>query len=103
MADVAATPRANELEVLNGDMPGAFVITTDAGMHLFCECPCGCGGHMNLPIYVDAKPSTVAWRWDGDCDKPTLEPSIRDLSGCLFHGWLRAGVWSFAGDSGRKS
>lgn len=69
--------------------------------HVFrCYCPCGCGSMFALPVNKGdgAHPS---WTWDKNLEKPTLSPSIRDLSGCKFHGHLISGVWTFTGDSGQ--
>jgi len=79
---------------------GSFAIKAD-GTYILCICPCGCGSTMNLPLCQGEKVDR-AWLWDGNREKPTLEPSIRDLSGCRFHGFLRAGVWTFTEDSGVK-
>ena len=82
-------------------MAGDYRVDDD-GKRILMICPCGCGSMMHLPIYAagDAKPAPNAWLWDGNRERPTLSPSIRDLSGCRFHGFLQAGVWSFTGDSG---
>lgn len=80
---------------------GSF--TAYEGMSRFhCVCPCGCGSHMNLPVYLSGqeKPAQVAWVWNGNVEKPTLSPSIHDLSGCKFHGFITDGIWTFTGDSG---
>jgi hypothetical protein len=101
---VAATHRLRSEDLFDDDaLPGSFHIKEEA-THFHCICPCGCGGHMNLPIYREGtpKPAPNAWKWDGDRESPTLDPSIRDLSGCRYHGHLRAGWWSFESDSGVK-
>jgi len=76
--------------------------------HILCLCPCNCGSMMNLPLFRTGTPKEMApknysganWEWNGDVKRPSLAPSIRDLSGCHFHGHLRDGVWTFEGDSG---
>lgn len=95
---VTATPRANMFA--DDVTPGSFKIKED-GTYILCECPCGCGMLMNLPIYSDQKTVNPSWHWDGDREKPTLSPSIRDLAGCKFHGFLQQGVWTFCPDSGQ--
>ena len=82
---------------------GAFLPPIlDALSGLFhCICPCGCGAYRALPIYTGKKPSYVSWSWNGNVEKPTLSPSIRDVSGCKYHGHLTDGVWTFCADSGR--
>jgi len=88
-------------EAFDSEEPGAF--SFDHPGYISCTCPCGCGSLMNLPIYLEgeAKPAKSAWRWNGSEDKPTLDPSIRDLSGCRFHGYLKDSVWTFCEDSGK--
>jgi len=95
---VPATRVTDSDAVLALRQPGAFSIN-ESGSHIFCECPCGCGSHMHLPLCTGTKVDR-AWLWDGRRDAPTLNPSIRDLGGCKFHGYLTAGVWTFEADSG---
>lgn len=87
-------------DILECKIPGAFYIDVNP-LSFKCICPCGCGTFMSLHIYYDStpKPAYTAWSFNGDLLKPTLDPSIRDLAGCHFHGWLRNGEWSFAADS----
>ncbi len=70
------------------------------GDYILCECPCGCGSFMNLPIATGPKQERK-WQWDGNREMPTLAPSIRDLSGCRWHGFLERGIWTPCGDSGQ--
>lgn len=58
------------------------------GMHF--TCPCGCGRDGWLPFRPAPSPS---WQWDGNREKPTLMPSVLQVGGCRWHGYLRAGVW----------
>ena len=37
--------------------------------------------------------STPTWKWDGNLERPTLEPSINCVSGCGWHGHLQQGEW----------
>lgn len=57
---------------------------------------------MNLPIHraEETDGRTPSWIWNGDRDKPTLQPSIRDVGSCFYHGHITEGVWTFEGDSG---
>lgn len=66
---------------------------------LLYVCPCGCGDVNSLPIATGEKQSRY-WKWNGNRECPTLEPSIRRLDGCKFHGFLVEGVWMFCDDSG---
>lgn len=76
------------------DTPGAYDIRTidgegrPAGMGFVC--PCGCRREGWLPFKPERSPS---WEWDGSVEKPTLSPSVLQVGGCRWHGWLRAGVW----------
>lgn len=67
---------------------------------LYFMCPCGCGQPGYLPLIPPGrtKSGDHTWHWDGNKSTPTLEPSIRRTHGCKFHGYLRQGVWSSAGD-----
>lgn len=84
--------------------PGWFEIVTDNSntrryTWIHYNCPCGCGSVGQLPLVKMGSPhNDHTWEWDGNEAKPTLSPSIRRLIDCKFHGWLRAGVWSSAGD-----
>lgn len=80
------------------------IVSLEKAGYILCECPCGCGGSMNLPVYREGepKPAKNAWLLSGTPEAPSLAPSIRDLSGCRFHGHLTDGVWTFCGDSGVK-
>jgi hypothetical protein len=68
--------------------------------YLTYMCPCGCGDPGTLPIVYPPNTArdTHTWGWDGNMERPTLDPSIRRTVKCKFHGWLRVGVWSSAGD-----
>lgn len=101
----AVIGRARTHDDLWGDdiKDGDHAVNAD-GTRILLVCPCGCGGLMDLPIYREGqpKPAPNAWLWNGDRQQPTLTPSIRDLSGCRFHGFLTGGVWTFCSDSGSK-
>ncbi len=81
------------------------LVSVHSKTHLLCECPCGCKGCMNLPIHASGteKPATTSWERSGDDVFVSLDPSIRDLSGCRFHGFLKVGLWTFCSDSGVKA
>jgi hypothetical protein len=72
---------------------GSFVF---ADGHLHYVCPCGCGFARAVPVNGER-----GWKWDGNEDKPTLDPSIRHVGMCRWHGFLRNGMWEPAGDSGQ--
>jgi hypothetical protein len=79
--------------------PGAFQFeATDKG--LFYTCPCGCGAEGYLGFRGQTQPERPSWEWNGNREHPTLQPSIRKLSGCKWHGFLEGGVWKPCSDSG---
>ena len=67
---------SGELRRLDGEVKGfAFV------------CPCGCGLESWLPVNVGH-----GWSWDGNEERPTLEPSIKNP--CGYHGYLKDGYFT---------
>ena len=78
--------------------PGDYQVN-EGGDDILCNCPCGCGSMMNLPIATGEKPEHK-WQWDGNREHPTLAPSIRDMNGCRWHGHLQNGIWTPQPDSG---
>jgi Family of unknown function (DUF6527) len=97
----APVPGRLVIDAISSDEPGVFNFSDSM---IYCNCPCGCGSGMVLPIYRsgEPKPGKTAWEWNGNEERPTLKPSIRDMATCYFHGFLTDGVWSFCGDSGTK-
>lgn len=69
----------------------AWIKNNGTIMVLRFTCPCGCGYIGSTPVnelYGERR-----WKWNGDTEKPTLEPSIQMLSACRWHGYLRNGVF----------
>lgn len=109
---VTARARTKEQMWEDDVRPGDHCITPSEEhpdyARILCECPCGCKGMMNLPLFRAGQVKAEApknfsganWEWNGNVERPSLHPSIRDLSGCRFHGHLVDGVWTFEGDSG---
>ena len=78
-------------------MPGAYELVAAysepdrvAGMAFIC--PCGCEREGYLPLNGDGDPGP-SWEWDGNKEAPTLTPSVQQIGGCRWHGWLTDGVW----------
>jgi hypothetical protein len=73
--------------------PGEFkIVHNEAGAacRLVFACPCGCGDIGGITL----KPAmSEGWEWDGNEDKPTCSPSIRFVSGCQWHGYLKSGMF----------
>lgn len=57
-------------------------------------CPCGCGMANQMPVYSGE--TGYGWKWNGDRVKPTLTPSIQQMSTCRWHGYLTDGMWTQA-------
>ena len=83
-APVVAT-RVDDIDA-DGVPAGAFEMRDPRGLEYIC--PCGCGRHGWLAFKPEVSPS---WLWNGNRDKPTLEPSIHHRD--HWHGYLRNGVW----------
>jgi len=80
-------------------LPGHFNVSSH-GHYLFANCPCGCTRRMAIPLRAWDEPPTAqtSWQWDGNRQCPTLNPSIRRMTPCGFHGYLKTGKWISAGD-----
>ena len=83
--DVAEDERPGVIDLRTVDKGGRV-----AGMGF--RCPCGCGREGWLP-FEDRPGAAPSWSWDGDVAAPTLTPSVQQVGGCLWHGWLRNGEW----------
>ena len=73
--------------------PGSFHIAEDGDDIFFWSfCPCGCGAQSCIPIGRNIKPDeSPSWSWNGDEEKPSLEPSIHHVG--HWHGWFTNGIW----------
>lgn len=58
-------------------------------------CPCGCGQLRCVPISTGVK-QPGSWLWDGNHERPTLQPSIQIVGSCKWHGFLTNGHWRTA-------
>lgn len=54
-------------------------------------CPCGCGREGYLP--TDTATPGPRWDWNGDRERPSLNPSVLFRGGCEWHGYLTDGEW----------
>lgn len=88
MGKVTATKLESNHDITG--IPGAFAFEAEQ-KGIFYVCPCGCNseGFLGFRGLVDPP----SWEFDGNTEKPTLSPSIRRLTGCKWHGFLRNGVW----------
>jgi hypothetical protein len=60
---------------------------------LLFVCPCGCSSVASIPVLPGYGGS--CWHWDGNLERPTLNPSILRTAGCDrgWHGFLTTGVF----------
>ncbi len=55
-------------------------------------CPCGCEMIRSIRVREPIKEHGPGiWGWNGDCEKPTVKPSIQIVGECNWHGWLTDG------------
>ena len=56
-------------------------------------CMFPCGKQPGETCHVPVQPHVIGgWEWNGDRDKPTLNPSVHCLEeGCNLHIWIRDG------------
>jgi hypothetical protein len=93
---------------LASSQPGYFEVRVHdvAGAYLHFMCPCGCdvhSGHCStIPLALTQdekqKHGWHCWLWDGDTERPTLQPSLRQVTPCGWHCRLTQGAWTNAGD-----
>lgn len=84
--------------------PGQYILTTMysdptkqfAGMVFMCPCGCGEKGSLAFDVPVRTEREKQMWQWNGDVDKPTLTPSIQKTTGCMWHGFLKEGIFTNA-------
>ena len=75
---------------------------TQVGKHkkwISFHCPGECGKVVRLPLFAKASP-----RWESGVDcigRTTIIPSIRQLTSCKCHFWVRRGCIHWCADSGR--
>lgn len=78
-----------------------IVVVRDPNDKWACfRCPCGCGETTKLSLS-----STIRPRWKINIDglnRPTISPSVRQMSGCLSHYWIKAGRVIWCRDSGKR-
>lgn len=78
--------------------------TQRSGLGLIFDCPCGCGSRRGVPFtnpLDGGEPLRDAarggpgptWKREGESLADlTLSPSLRDVGGCGWHGWIRDGM-----------
>lgn len=100
LSDGAAQPGDFQFETVGyevtDDPVGAMRAYEEEGGRGWCRftwsCPKTgnpCGGIM---IGHPDKPArSPSWRWDGNVEEPTLEPSVNCTGGCGWHGFVQQG------------
>lgn len=64
------------------------------------RCPCGCGEKIMLNLSAKKSPR---WRVTTDwLRRPTVEPSVLQVSGCRSHFWIKGGRVDWCPDSGHS-
>lgn len=84
------TRQADDDAALEGP-PGSFCIelTASGQRVMWFVLPNGESGVINLRPVIEANAAHPSWEWDGNEDKPTLQPSVH-LPG-RWHGFFTAG------------
>ena len=82
---------------------GRLVLVQDGALQKWAcfRCPGGCGEKIRLSL------SPKQWpRWEIKLDwlrRPTVIPSVHQLTACRCHFWIKNGGIEWCGDSGRRS
>jgi hypothetical protein len=67
----------------------------------YLRCPCGCGEVIMLSLANSRGPRwNVKVYWFG---RPTIEPSVRQTTGCYSHFWIRGGLVDWRPDTGHPA
>ena len=84
---------------------GELIVVESDGFHKWAclKCPGGCGVKISLSLNPNRRPQ---WRVGGDWfGRPSIEPSVHQMSDCRCHFWVRRGVieWCHDGKPPRAS
>ena len=88
----------NPEQIRSGEM---LIVRDKIDKWLCFHCPDGCGEIIKLPLNPRQRP-----RWGVSSDwlrRPTVNPSVRQTSGCKSHFWVRKGKIDWCGDSGNSA
>jgi len=80
---------------------GMILIVKDGQIEKWAcfHCPCGCGQRIQLSLTQSRRPRWVVLTdW---LSRPTVNPSIRQLSGCKSHFWIKRGQIEWCKDTGK--
>lgn len=81
---------------------GSLVVVRDGDLEKWAcfRCPGGCGEKIQLSLSQTRRPQwSVRLDW---LQRPTIEPSIRQLNACRCHFWVRNGQIAWCADSGHR-
>jgi hypothetical protein len=80
---------------------GMMLVVKDGTLEKWAcfRCPCGCGQRIQLSLSQTRRPRwAVLTDW---LSRPTVHPSVRQLSGCKSHFWIKRGKIEWCNDTGR--
>ncbi|WP_394356857.1 DUF6527 family protein [Shumkonia mesophila] len=83
-------------------LTGVIVVVQD-GRHqkwACLRCPGGCGERLQLSLNPTRRPHwaiTLDW-----LRRPSVTPSVRQLTACRCHFWIKDGIVEWCADSGRQ-
>lgn len=80
-------------EALNA---GDFWWTGEPPLRLNFVCPCGCGSVGGVSVRKDENDrggNHPIWGWNENKEQPTIQPSIKFVGGCGWHGFLTNGIF----------
>jgi hypothetical protein len=84
---------------INGEISnGELVIVASGGIQKWAcmKCPGGCGTTITLSLNPERRPRWQVLRdWFG---RPTLEPSVHQMTACRCHFWVRRGLVEWCAD-----
>jgi hypothetical protein len=82
--------RVADEDAVLADGPGSFCIRLeDGGTWLACRLPDGCFIDISIRPLPEGVLPQPSWGWDGNEDKPTLNPSVHTHG--HWHGFFRSG------------
>jgi len=82
---------------------GLLVVVQDAGRQKWAclRCPGGCGDRLQLSLNAARRPRwAIALDW---LRRPSVTPSVHQLTACRCHFWIKGGMVEWCADSGRRS
>lgn len=86
-----ATWLASGGEGITNSLTGEPVLRKEHSALAF-RCP-GCNRPSAITVGIEKESNKHQWKWDGNIEKPTLQPSINCVGCCGWHGYLIAGVF----------